>query len=178
MLNKYKFITITKGEFYNIIIYKICLSNMRLGHNGEAVWRHRNTKWRTRSFFGWILGCNLKRTLWYTKVYKFSLRLQSGRAEDRIERYLKAIASNEAPVLAMQGQVQPCTMLSPPTNGVGNYDYRREQRQPKVLGPVPRICCWWHWATCSYMARIGLDSWRMWPFKIWTGCRRLNLQED
>lgn len=88
-----------------------------------------------------FLAAILKRTLWDTEVYKFSLHLQSGRAEDRIERYLKAIDSNEAPVLAMQGQVQPYTMLSPPTDGVGNYDYRREQRQPKVLGPVPRICC-------------------------------------
>jgi hypothetical protein len=27
MLNKYKFITIRKGEFCKIIIYKICVSN-------------------------------------------------------------------------------------------------------------------------------------------------------
>ena len=27
MLNKYKFITIMEGEFYKIIIYKICVLN-------------------------------------------------------------------------------------------------------------------------------------------------------
>ena len=30
MLNKYKFITIMEGEFWKLIIYKICVSNQSL----------------------------------------------------------------------------------------------------------------------------------------------------
>ena len=64
---------------------------------------------KDEEYLGRILGCNLKRTYTFTEVVDFSNShyiYNRERAEERIERYLKAIDSPKAPVLAMQGQVQ------------------------------------------------------------------------